>query len=168
MTNIYSMSALPLAIFILLAQIPGSHSMSESSGSSSSVNATSCRTDFDCPNYPEDTCWESLCDHKRVFPILPMEFAGIYVVGIVIALSCMAGIGGGGIVVPLCMVFFSLETKEAVAISGFCILLCSILRFIYNFKTRHPEKDAVSIDYAVASVMLPTVLIGSLIGVNLN
>mmetsp|Transcript_39302 Transcript_39302/g.29020 ORF Transcript_39302/g.29020 Transcript_39302/m.29020 type:complete len:124 (-) Transcript_39302:1211-1582(-) len=91
-----------------------------------------------------------------------------FVVGIVIALSCMAGIGGGGIVVPLCMVFFSLETKEAVAISGFCILLCSILRFIYNFKTRHPEKDAVSIDYAVASVMLPTVLIGSLIGVNLN
>jgi len=63
-----------------------------------------------------------------------MEFGGIYVVGAVIALSCMAGIGGGGVVVPLCMVFFNFGTKNAVAISGFCILLCSIIRFIYNRK----------------------------------
>jgi uncharacterized membrane protein YfcA len=77
------------------------------------------------------------------------------------ALSTVAGIGGGGIVIPFCMKFFNFQMKEAISLSGFSILTCSITRFIYNFNAKHPEKDAVVIDYGLASVMLPTVLIGS-------
>ena len=80
----------------------------------------------------------------------------------------MGGIGGGGVVVPLVMIFFDFETKKAIAISGFSIMWCSISRFIYNRNKKHPEKDAVCMDYGIATVMLPTVLMGSLIGVLLN
>jgi uncharacterized membrane protein YfcA len=83
-------------------------------------------------------------------------------------LCTLAGIGGGGVVVPLLSVFFSFEFKEATAISGFSILTCSIARFLYNFKQMHPEKKAVSIDYGLAIVMLPTVMMGSFIGVIMN
>jgi len=37
-----------------------------------------------------------------------------------------------------------------------------------NIKQKHPEKNAVCIDYGLAIVMLPTVLTGSLLGVLLN
>ena len=87
---------------------------------------------------------------------------------LLMTLSTIAGIGGGGVVVPLLMTFFDFDTKEAIAISGFSILLCSVTRFAFNYRLKHPEKDSVALDYNLASVMLPTVLMGSFIGVLVN
>ena len=84
------------------------------------------------------------------------------------SLCTIAGIGGGGIVIPFCITFFVFDTKNAVTLSGFSILSCSVTRFIYNYHLKHPEKDAVVIDYGLATVMLPTVVIGSSIGVLFN
>lgn len=97
-----------------------------------------------------------------------MEIIGIVVLAILMMLCTVAGIGGGGVTVPLLSVFFSFEFKEATAISGFSILICSITRYFYNFKQKHPEKNAVAIDYGLAIVMLPTVMMGSFIGVIMN
>jgi uncharacterized membrane protein YfcA len=47
-------------------------------------------------------------------------------------LCTVAGIGGGGITIPVLQVFFVFEFKEATAISGFSILICSVSRYIYN------------------------------------
>ena len=55
----------------------------------------------------------------------------------------MAGVGGGGIIVSFIMVFCKLDIKDAVAISGFTILVGSLSRFAMTFKERHPNKDAV-------------------------
>ena len=84
------------------------------------------------------------------------------------ALAVMSGIGGGGIIVPLLMIFYNLDTKEAVAVSGFTILTGSITRYLTTFKERHPNKDATCIDYGITNVMLPTVLVGSICGVFFN
>ena len=84
------------------------------------------------------------------------------------ALAVISGIGGGGIIVSLLMVFYKLNTKEAIAVSGFTIFAGSVCRFIVTINKRHPEKDAPVIDYGLANIMLPTVLVGSLIGVFLN
>lgn len=69
---------------------------------------------------------------------------------------------------PLTITFFGFSTKEAIAISGFSILTGSIGRYLFNINNRHPEKDATEIDYGVAALMLPTVLVGSFIGVFIN
>ena len=66
------------------------------------------------------------------------------------------------------MVFYKLNTKEAIAVSGFTIFLGSISRFLITINKRHPDKDAPVIDYSLANIMLPTVLVGSLFGVFLN
>lgn len=84
------------------------------------------------------------------------------------ALAVMSGIGGGGIIVPLLMVFYKLNTKEAVAVSGFTILVGSVSRFAFTYKERHPDKDATCIEYSITNVMLPVVLIGSIAGVFFN
>jgi len=39
---------------------------------------------------------------------------------------------------------------------------------VVKFNQRHPEKDVAIIDYNMATVMLPMVMAGSLIGVFLN
>lgn len=80
----------------------------------------------------------------------------------------MGGIGGGGVVVPFTMSFFGMTTKEAIAISGFSIFCSALVRYIYQFKDHHPEKDAVIIDYGLATIMLPSVMMGSMLGVLAN
>lgn len=96
------------------------------------------------------------------------EILGTIVLTFLMALAVISGIGGGGIIVSLLMVFYKLNTREAIAVSGFTIFLGSISRFIITLKKRHPEKDAPVIDYSLANIMLPTVLVGSLVGVFLN
>ena len=111
---------------------------------------------------------ELICSHKPLFPLQPIEIVGTIVLTILMALAVMSGIGGGGIIVPLLMVFYKLETKKAIAVSGFTILIGSLSRFGFTYKARHPLKDATCIEYSVTNVMLPLVLIGSVAGVFFN
>lgn len=81
------------------------------------------------------------------------------------ALCVVAGIGGGGIAVALVIAFFKFTTKPAVAISSFSILVNAIMRYAYNWRTKHPSKHGmVLIDYSLATIMSPTTLAGSQIG----
>ena len=48
-----------------------------------------------------------------------LEFFGSFVLGILIALSNAGGIGGGGIIVPIVLIFFNFSTKESIALSNF-------------------------------------------------
>ena len=95
----------------------------------------------------------------------PIEIAGTATFALFMALSTVAGIGGGGVAIPMVMGFFSFEMKPAIAISSFSIMITTIARFMFNFNERHPEKpNCTSIDYGMTTVMMPLTLIGSLIG----
>jgi len=87
---------------------------------------------------------------------------------IFMAISNVSGIGGGGVIISLIMYFYTFPTKEATSISSFAILASSLARFILQIREKHPQKDAVIIDYGIATVMMPTVLIGSFIGAFIN
>jgi uncharacterized membrane protein YfcA len=90
---------------------------------------------------------------------------GTLVFGLIMLLSNVGGIGGGGVAIPLAMYFFMMQLKPAIAISTIAILFATLARFLYNFDERHPQKPGcVSIDYYLANVMMPLTLIGSLIG----
>ena len=90
------------------------------------------------------------------------EVIGLFLFSMVMALCNIAGIGGGGVAVPIIMAFFKFDTKEAIALSSFTILCGSVMRFVYNFKDKHPDKpDVVLIDYSLAVIMMPTTLAGS-------
>lgn len=97
--------------------------------------------------------------------MLPMEWIGSFVFSLVMCLSNVAGIGGGGVAIPLAQYFFYLELKRAIAISSFSIMVSTLGRFFWNFKERHPEKKKVcSIDYGLTNVMMPLTMVGSLSG----
>ena len=107
----------------------------------------------------------NICNHKAVMPPELKEVAGLFTFAFIMALCTVAGIGGGGIAVSLIIAFFKFTTKPAVAISSFTILICTIMRFMYNFKSKNPEKPTmILLDYSLASVMMPTTLAGSQFG----
>jgi uncharacterized membrane protein YfcA len=84
------------------------------------------------------------------------------------AINNVAGIGGGGLEISFTMLFFVMTTKEAICLSSFAIICSSMARYIQTFTFKHPEKDSCIIDYNIATVMMPTVLLGSFIGAFLN
>ena len=85
-----------------------------------------------------------------------------------VGLANVAGIGGGGITVPIVMICWGFNTKESVAISSATIFVGSVVRFFYSIDRKHPEKKATSIDYGIVIVMLPLVLVGAFTGVLVN
>lgn len=103
-----------------------------------------------------------------MFPIYPREFIGVVALVLSIALCNAAGIGGGEIIVAVLIVFFEFSTKSSAVLSNVCIFTASFARFILNFKQKHPEKKATSVDYDIVTLMLPVVLLGSFLGVQLN
>ena len=127
-----------------------------------------CATDNDCGINQFLQCNQNICTHKPIFPILPIEIEGTFITIFLLTLAVLAGVGGGGIVVPMLMSYYMVGMKEAIVISGFTIVIGSITRFVSILKTKHPEKDAVLIEYGLTNVMLPCVLIGSNLGVFFN
>ena len=108
---------------------------------------------------------EGFCGHKTVFPVFPLEIGGLIVFSAIKALSNIAGIGGGGVSIPIIMAMFYFTSKPAIAISSFAIFVTTLVRFVTNFKERHPDKDnVVIIDYDLVSIMMPTTLAGAQIG----
>ena len=111
-----------------------------------------------------------ICQHKTLFDserggMLGIEWAGTFVFALIMCLSNVAGIGGGGVAIPLAQLFFFLELKKAIAVSSFAIMVSSLSRFFWNFNERHPEKEqSSSIDYGLTNVMMPLTMVGSLIG----
>eukprot|EP00347_Sterkiella_histriomuscorum_P009932 403339320 len=131
-----------------------------------------CSQDSDC-NPPFIFCSNEtkLCEHKPIFPIYQKELVGIVIIPLLLSLFSIAGLGGGGIIIPFSMIFFVFDTKNAIAISNFAIFTCSVTRYIYTLDKKHPHPDKkqnVIIEYNLAIVMLPTVMMGSLTGVFLN
>jgi uncharacterized membrane protein YfcA len=135
-----------------------------------------CNFDDDCNDIHEyDICWEDTelkkegykgtCAHKPLFPMTGREIGGTIVFTLVMLLSKIAGIGGGGIAVPLVVYFFDFSFKPAIAISSFAIFICSLTWFATNWKMKHPEKPNVQVvDYGMTNVMMPLNLLGSLVG----
>ena len=127
-----------------------------------------CVVDSDCPDHPFFVCGvvkEGFCGHKEVFPVLPLEIGGIIVFALIMALSNIAGVGGGGVAIPIIMSMFVFPTKPAIAISSLSIFLTTLARFFMNFRERHPEKhNVVVIDYDLVAIMMPTTLAGAQIG----
>lgn len=82
-------------------------------------------------------------------------------------LTNAAGIGGGGAILPIIMLY-GFTITEAVSLSNFIIFVGCIARYFFEFNQTHPYRKAKLIDYGIVIAMLPAVMIGSFIGVQIN
>lgn len=92
-----------------------------------------CKSDSDCLENGWETCQVNKCVHKKLWPMKQLEFWGMASVFAILWLANMGGIGGGGTLVPVCMLFFRFNAANAIPLSNFSIFLSSVVRYLLNF-----------------------------------
>ncbi|KAG0543380.1 hypothetical protein BDA96_02G185700 [Sorghum bicolor] len=102
-----------------------------------------------------------------------MEFGWRVVVGSLIgffgaACGSVGGVGGGGIFVPMLALIIGFDPKSSTAISKCMIMGGSVSTVYYNLKLKHPSLDMPLIDYDLALLMQPMLMLGVSIGVIFN
>ncbi|CAL5359118.1 unnamed protein product [Camellia sinensis] len=128
--------------------------------------------------------WQSnQSGYQHVWP--EMEFNWPIVLGTIIgffgaAFGSVGGVGGGGIFVPMLSLVIGFDQKSATAISKcfrdstevHCdismIMGAAISSVYYNLKLRHPTLDMPVIDYDLALLVQPMLMLGISIGVAFN
>lgn len=109
--------------------------------------------------------------YTRVWP--EMEFGWKIVVGSIIgffgaAFGSVGGVGGGGIFVPMLNLIIGFDAKSSTAISKCMIMGAAASTVFYNLKLRHPTLDLPIIDYDLALLVQPMLVLGISIGVAFN
>ncbi|KAG8643431.1 hypothetical protein MANES_11G038700v8 [Manihot esculenta] len=109
--------------------------------------------------------------YTHVWP--EMKFGWQIVVGSVIgffgaAFGSVGGVGGGGIFVPMLTLIIGFDEKSSTAISKCMITGAAASTVYYNLKLRHPTLDLPIIDYDLALLFQPMLVLGISIGVAFN
>ncbi|KAG8375544.1 hypothetical protein BUALT_Bualt10G0110800 [Buddleja alternifolia] len=84
------------------------------------------------------------------------------------AFGSVGGVGGGGIFVPMLTLIIGFDPKSATAISKCMIMGAAVSTVYYNLKLRHPTLDMPIIDYDLAVLIQPMLMLGISIGVAFN
>nr|GMC77900.1 sulfite exporter TauE/SafE family protein 3-like [Ipomoea batatas] len=102
-----------------------------------------------------------------------MKFGWKIVVGSIIGLlgaafGSVGGVGGGGIFVPMLTLILRFDPKSATAISK-CMITGAAVSTVYcNLRLRHPTMEMPIIDYNLAVLIQPMLMLGISIGVSFN
>ncbi|XVF86617.1 hypothetical protein PTKIN_Ptkin18bG0056700 [Pterospermum kingtungense] len=84
------------------------------------------------------------------------------------AFGSVGGVGGGGIFVPMLTLIIGFDPKSSTAISKCMITGAAAATVCYNIRQRHPTLELPLIDYDLALLFQPMLVLGISIGVGLN
>ncbi|KAL6285733.1 hypothetical protein ACE6H2_010123 [Prunus campanulata] len=109
--------------------------------------------------------------YKHVWP--EMSFGWKIVVGTIIgflgaAFGSVGGVGGGGFFVPMLTLIIGFDQKSSTALSKCMITGGAAATVFYNLRLRHPTLELPLIDYDLALLFQPMLMLGISIGVSLN
>jgi uncharacterized membrane protein YfcA len=94
------------------------------------------------------------------------EIIGFIAVIIVSAISNSGGYGAGSVIIPVYVFFFGFATTDAIPLSRITIFAGALIQILFSWNQRNPKnKNKFLIDYNLASIMMPLILAGSMIGV---
>ncbi|PIA43468.1 hypothetical protein AQUCO_01900100v1 [Aquilegia coerulea] len=107
------------------------------------------------------TVWPDLKFNWRIILATLIGFFGS-------AFGTVGGVGGGGIFVPMLNLIVGFDTKSAAALSKCMIMGASASSVWYNLRVPHPSKDKPILDYDLALLFQPMLMLGITIGVSLS
>ncbi|KAI3916590.1 hypothetical protein MKW98_026332 [Papaver atlanticum] len=108
-----------------------------------------------------DRVWPKLAFNWRVILATVIGFFGS-------AFGTVGGVGGGGIFVPMLNLVVGFDTKSAAALSKCMIMGASTSSVWYNLRVPHPTKEVPIIDYDLALLFQPMLMLGITFGVALS
>ncbi|XP_050380406.1 sulfite exporter TauE/SafE family protein 4 [Argentina anserina] len=108
-----------------------------------------------------DKVWPDLAFNWRIVLATVIGFLGS-------ACGTVGGVGGGGIFVPMLTLIVGFDTKSAAALSKCMIMGASASSVWYNLRVRHPTKEVPILDYDLALLFQPMLMLGITLGVSLS
>jgi len=100
--------------------------------------------------------------------ISPSEILGLLGVALALAISAPAGVGGGGIVLPIYMLVFKFTTTQAVSLTSVTVLGGALANACYLIPKRHPSCNSPLIDWNAVLLFEPAIIGGVVIGTFVN
>lgn len=82
----------------------------------------------DCANQFYN-CINSMCVHKNVFPLTGPEIAGTIILPLLLGFANNGGVGGGGLIIPVCIALFGFNTIQAIALSNAVIFVGACVKY---------------------------------------
>lgn len=130
-----------------------------------------CHFDEDCYNgsyYCRQR--DNSCTHKNIFPAYsPRAWIGIGILFLMSIMTNTAGIGGGTVLAPIFFIFFDFIGSEAAFLSKSTIFAGAFANLIFIAAKRDPNQPSkLLVDYKLATILLPSCLIGTSMGVPLS
>ncbi|OMO66727.1 Transmembrane protein TauE like protein [Corchorus olitorius] len=109
--------------------------------------------------------------YKHEWP--PMRLGWKIVVGSILgflgaAFGSIGGIGGGGVFVPMLALIIGFDPKSSTAMSKCMITGTAVATVCYNIRQRHPTLELPLIDYDLALLFQPMLVLGISLGVAFN
>ncbi|EQC34958.1 hypothetical protein SDRG_07755 [Saprolegnia diclina VS20] len=110
------------------------------------------------------------CMEKNMFaPFTLADLMASLLAFLCTALGSASGAGGGGLLVPMYILAVGLGPKHAIPLSKATIFGGALATFLSNFRKKHPyHPRRPVIDYALAGMMEPPTLMGTIFGVMAN
>ena len=108
------------------------------------------------------------CKFKGFFPLYPLELLELFILMISSSLATSCGIGGGAVYSSIILGVEELEPNQAFPISNFLILFCGLVTFISFTLDKFKHKKNKFINYDVAIIFSPSMLVGAKFGAILN
>ncbi|KAK1429422.1 hypothetical protein QVD17_11631 [Tagetes erecta] len=110
---------------------------------------------------PDDQIWPELEFNWRIVLATVIGFMGS-------AFGTVGGVGGGGIFVPMLTLIVGFDTKSAAALSKCMIMGASASSVWYNLRIQHPCRQVPILDYDLALLFQPMLMLGITLGVALS
>jgi len=110
-------------------------------------------------------------DHKvpELFPFEPTDYVGFVAMILGLILAAGAGIGGGGLLVPIFILVFGFCIKHAIPLASVTVLGGAIANNLLNANKCHPNHPSrPAIDWDLILQLEPMTIAGALIGADLN
>lgn len=130
-----------------------------------------CKSDDECfkiynENYECST--NGICKRVR-FTYSPKEIIGGALVVTASMTTNAGGVGAGSIMISVLMCFFGFVSSDAIPLSRITIFAGSLVNYILNVNERDPlDYNMPILKYNLASVMMPLLLSGTMVGVLLS
>ncbi|KAM0045534.1 putative transmembrane protein TauE [Helianthus debilis subsp. tardiflorus] len=110
---------------------------------------------------PQDKIWPEFEFNWRLLLATVIGFFGS-------AFGTVGGVGGGGIFVPMLTLIVGFDTKSAAALSKCMIMGASASSVWYNLRVQHPCREVPILDYDLALLFQPMLMLGITLGVALS
>ncbi|CAN6707146.1 unnamed protein product [Malus baccata var. baccata] len=114
---------------------------------------------------------ESNLGYKHVWPEIRFSWkiaVGTMIAFVGAAFGSVGGVGGGGFFIPMLTLIIGFDQKSAIAVSKCMITGTATSTVLYNLRRRHPTLELPIIDYDLALLFQPVLVLGISIGVSLN